>query len=164
MYTFLESCLDKIEIFEFLSRLIQGLSDPASEIKILCYMMLQKLSHLTPTAVAAKLDETVAPLKTTLETKPKANAVKQELEKNAELVKSAARTVLVLQKALFGSVGGAVLSSGSGGDATGSKFEEFYKEMRGPSSGVKDVFDQLQAESDIGFSSYGESSAPMDIS
>ncbi|KAJ3126925.1 Cullin-associated NEDD8-dissociated protein 1 [Nowakowskiella sp. JEL0407] len=98
MYTLLETCLTEIEIFEFIRRVIVGLNDAAYEIKVLTHLMLQRLALTSATALAQRLEETVEPLKGALSTKPKANAVKQEIEKNNELIRSAARTVIILGK------------------------------------------------------------------
>lgn len=50
MYTLLDSCLDRIDIFEFLNNVESGLKDH-SDIKMLTYLMLIRLSNLCPSAV-----------------------------------------------------------------------------------------------------------------
>lgn len=130
MYTLVDTCLSKIDIFEFLSYVISGLSDESQEIKVLNYMMLQRLAASCPTAVSHKLDDIIAPLKSALLTKAKANAVKQELERGKELIRSAARTTLILQK----------LASES------QKFGAFVEEMRSPSSGIADILESVDQE------------------
>lgn len=50
MYTLLDSCLDRIDIFDFLSHVEDGLKDHY-DIKMLTYLMLVRLSHLCPSAV-----------------------------------------------------------------------------------------------------------------
>lgn len=50
MYTLLDSCLDRIDIFEFLNHIEDGLKDH-SDIKMLTYLMLIRLSSLCPSAV-----------------------------------------------------------------------------------------------------------------
>ncbi|CAG8508691.1 1192_t:CDS:10, partial [Dentiscutata heterogama] len=97
MYTLLETCLDKLEIFNFLTRVIEGLSDQ-HDIAILSHTMLIRLAHVAPTAVSQRLDETVEPLKGTLSYRMKDNAVKSEIDKNNELCRSAVRTAVVLNK------------------------------------------------------------------
>ena len=54
------------------------------------------LFQLCPGAVLQKLDKLVEPLRTTVTTKVKANAVKQEYEKQDELKRSAMRAVAAL--------------------------------------------------------------------
>ncbi|KAI8351419.1 armadillo-type protein [Mortierella sp. GBAus27b] len=97
MYTLLEKCRDKVEIFAFIDRILVGLVDQP-DIKMLCHLTLVRLSIVSPTAVAQRLDDMVEPLQTTLNFKPKPTAVKQELEKNQELVRSALRAIAFLSK------------------------------------------------------------------
>jgi len=95
MYTLLDSCLDRIDIFEFLKHVEDGLNDHY-DIKMLTYLMLVRLAHLCPSAVLQHLDQIVEPLKATCTTKVKANSVKQEFEKQDELKRSAMRAVSAL--------------------------------------------------------------------
>ena len=50
MYTLLDSCLDRIDIFEFLNHVEDGLKDHY-DIKMLTYLMLVRLSTLCPNAL-----------------------------------------------------------------------------------------------------------------
>jgi cullin-associated NEDD8-dissociated protein 1 len=50
MYTLLDSCLDRIDIFEFLNHVEDGLKDHY-DIKMLAYLMLVRLSTLCPNAL-----------------------------------------------------------------------------------------------------------------
>lgn len=50
MYTLLDSCLDRLDIFEFLQHVEDGLKDHY-DIKMLTYLMLVRLSNLCPNAV-----------------------------------------------------------------------------------------------------------------
>jgi len=95
MYTLLETCVDRLDIFEFLSRVQDGLKDHY-DIKMLTYLMVARVSQLCPGAVLQKLDKLVEPLKLTCTTKVKANSVKQEYEKQDELKRSAMRAVAAL--------------------------------------------------------------------
>lgn len=95
MYTLLDSCLDRLDIFEFLNHVEDGLKDHY-DIKMLTYLMLVRLAHLCPNAVLQKLDRLVEPLRTTCTTKVKAHSVKQEFEKQDELKRSAMRAVASL--------------------------------------------------------------------
>ncbi|KAF9289311.1 Cullin-associated NEDD8-dissociated protein 1 [Mortierella alpina] len=97
MYTLLEKCRDRVEIFGFIDRILVGLVDQP-DIKMLCHLTLVRLSIVSPTAVAQRLDDMVEPLHNTLTFKLKPTAVKQELEKNQELVRSALRAVAFLSK------------------------------------------------------------------
>lgn len=50
MYTLLDTCLDRIDIFEFLSHLEMGLRDHY-DIQMLTYLMVTRLAQLAPSAV-----------------------------------------------------------------------------------------------------------------
>lgn len=50
MYTLLDSCLDRLDIFEFLNHVEDGLKDHY-DIKMLTYLMLVRLAHLCSSAV-----------------------------------------------------------------------------------------------------------------
>uniref|UniRef100_H3CLX5 Cullin-associated and neddylation-dissociated 1 n=1 Tax=Tetraodon nigroviridis TaxID=99883 RepID=H3CLX5_TETNG len=100
MYTLLDSCLDRIDIFTFLNHVEDGLKDHY-DIKVpplmLTFLMLARLSSLCPSAVLQRLDRLVEPLRATCTTKVvKANSVKQEFEKQDELKRSAMRAVVAL--------------------------------------------------------------------
>ncbi|KAK7091549.1 cullin-associated NEDD8-dissociated protein 1-like isoform X2 [Littorina saxatilis] len=95
MYTLLDSCLDRLDIFEFLQHVEDGLKDHY-DIKMLTYLMLVRLSNLCPNAVLQRLDRLVEPLRATCTTKVKAHSVKQEFEKQDELKRSALRAVAAL--------------------------------------------------------------------
>ncbi|KAI8987133.1 armadillo-type protein [Pilobolus umbonatus] len=92
MYTLLSTCLNKIDIHAFLERVRSGLDDQ-HDIKMLVYLMLIRLAKVAPTAVAQKLDDLISPFKTTLDFKMRSNAVKQEVEKNQELIRAALRCI-----------------------------------------------------------------------
>lgn len=95
MYTLLDSCLDRLDIFEFLNHVEDGLKDHY-DIKMLTYLMLVRLAHLCSSAVLQRLDRLVEPLRATCTTKVKAHSVKQEFEKQDELKRSAMRAVASL--------------------------------------------------------------------
>jgi hypothetical protein len=66
--------------------------------QMLTYLMVARVAQLCPGAVLTKLDKLVEPLKMTVTTKVKANAVKQEYEKHDELKRSAMRAVAALMQ------------------------------------------------------------------
>ncbi|CAJ0942869.1 unnamed protein product [Ranitomeya imitator] len=75
MYTLLESCLDQLDIYEYLNHVEDGLKD-----------------HYD----IRRLDQLIEPLRATCTTKVKAGSVKQEFEKQDELKRSAMRTITAL--------------------------------------------------------------------
>lgn len=99
MYTLLDTCLTKLDLHEFLTRLLPGLSDDADEIKVISHMMLFRLSQVAPAAVSQRLDEISPPLEKAMKgaTVTK-DTVKQDLERAAELQRSALRAIAALSK------------------------------------------------------------------
>ncbi|XP_071406265.1 cullin-associated NEDD8-dissociated protein 1-like isoform X1 [Pithys albifrons albifrons] len=95
MYTLLESCLDRLDIYEYLNHVEDGLKDHY-DIRMLTFLMLARLSTLCPSAVLQRLERLVEPLRATCSTKVKAGSVKQEFEKQDELKRSAMRAVAAL--------------------------------------------------------------------
>ncbi|MGH0183975.1 UNVERIFIED_CONTAM: hypothetical protein FKN15_013747 [Acipenser sinensis] len=95
MYTLLDSCLDRLDIFEYLNHVEDGLKDHY-DIRMLTFIMLARLSAMCPNAVMQRLDRLVEPLRATCTTKVKAGSVKQEFEKQDELKRSAMRAVAAL--------------------------------------------------------------------
>ncbi|XP_068108853.1 cullin-associated NEDD8-dissociated protein 1-like [Hyperolius riggenbachi] len=95
MYTLLESCLDQLDIYEYLNHVEDGLKDHY-DIRMLTFIILTRLSTLCPTAVLQRLDQLIEPLRATCTTKVKAGSVKQEFEKQDELKRSAMRTITAL--------------------------------------------------------------------
>ncbi|EGG09774.1 uncharacterized protein MELLADRAFT_42468 [Melampsora larici-populina 98AG31] len=95
MLTLLDMCLSKIDINEFTDRVLNGISDE-DEIKVLCYLMLIRLSHIAPATVAPRLDQSTEAFSAIINLKLKDNAVKQDLERTAELQRSALRAMVAL--------------------------------------------------------------------
>ncbi|NXE20441.1 CAND1 protein, partial [Ardeotis kori] len=95
MYTLLESCLDRLDIYEYLNHVEDGLKDHY-DIRMLTFIMLARLSSLCPSAVLQRLERLIEPLRATCSTKVKAGSVKQEFEKQDELKRSAMRAVAAL--------------------------------------------------------------------
>jgi cullin-associated NEDD8-dissociated protein 1 len=99
MYTLLDTSLAKLDLNHFLARVIVGLGDDSDEIKVISHMVLFRLSQVAPAAVSQRLDEMVPVLDKTMKgaimTK---DTVKQDLERAAELQKSALRAIVALNK------------------------------------------------------------------
>ncbi|XP_044039312.1 cullin-associated NEDD8-dissociated protein 2 [Siniperca chuatsi] len=95
MYTLLDSCLEGLDVLQFLDHVEEGLKDHY-DIRMLTFLMLARLASLCPAAVLQRLDRLIEPLKATCTTKVKAGSVKQEFEKQEELRHSAMRAVAAL--------------------------------------------------------------------
>jgi len=92
MYTMLDTCLDALDLPEFISQLKDGLEDQ-EDIKMLNHMILGRLAVKSGTALVANLTDLVEPLKKTVTTKTKEEAVKQQIERNEEMIQSALRAI-----------------------------------------------------------------------
>ncbi|CAH0724756.1 unnamed protein product, partial [Brenthis ino] len=95
MYTLLGTCLDRLDVHEFLRHVEDGLRDHY-DIKMLTHLMCARLAQLCPAVVLQRLESLVEPLRATCTMKVKANSVKQEYEKQDELKRSALRAAAAL--------------------------------------------------------------------
>lgn len=89
----------KLDLNDFLSHVLVGISDEADEIKVLGFMMLFRLSQLAPTVVAQRLDEALPELEKTMkDVAVTKDTVKQDLERAGEVQRSCLRAVAGLSK------------------------------------------------------------------
>jgi hypothetical protein len=139
----LETCLSRIEMSSFLDRVIVGLADSAQEIKLLNHLIMQRISSLAPTALLSRLDEVAVPLKVSVDAKPKANAVKQEIEKITDLVRSSVRTVAILSKVVS-----TAANEGMATAAAAPLFNELVKAVTTPGSPLHEVYVTVKNELD----------------
>ncbi|KAJ3219336.1 Cullin-associated NEDD8-dissociated protein 1 [Clydaea vesicula] len=161
MNTLFETCFHSIELNTFLGRIVQGLSDPSPEIKMICYNSIQNLlKKHQDFLISQKLDEIVEPLKIAVLTETKANAVKLEKEKNFELVRASTKLGIVLMKNFYG----LYTSSGDKGSQSNlfssglgqPKFEEFCKEvLMSGSSPVSEIVNNINLELNEGVFNFG---------
>ncbi|KAG5641254.1 hypothetical protein DXG03_005660, partial [Asterophora parasitica] len=99
MYTLLDTCLAKLDLHEFLGRVIPGLSDDSDEVKVISHMLLFRLAQVAPAAVSQRLDEATPILQKTMQgATVNKDTVKQDLERAAELQRSALRAVVALSR------------------------------------------------------------------
>ncbi|CAG8443165.1 10301_t:CDS:10 [Ambispora gerdemannii] len=148
MSTLLDTCRDKLDIFRFLDRVLAGLTD-VHDIAMLSHTMLIRLTEVAPTAVMQKMDEAVEPLKATLAYKLKENAIKSEIEKQQELVRSALRVTAIW----------APLSE----QGSTPKFDSWLREIK--SGTHADTYRAVEAEVENKDYSYGHGGdASMDLS
>ncbi|KAJ0069023.1 hypothetical protein NL108_015895, partial [Boleophthalmus pectinirostris] len=68
MYTLLDSCLEGLDVLQFLDHVEEGLKDHY-DIRMLTFLMLARLASLCPAGVLQRLDRLVEPLKATCTTK-----------------------------------------------------------------------------------------------
>lgn len=97
MYTLLDSCLDRLELSTFIANLNDGLKDNV-DIKMLCHLMLIRLAQYAPVALVEGLPLLVDSLRITVQTKVSEGAVKQQVERNEEMIRSALRSIAAAAK------------------------------------------------------------------
>jgi len=145
MYTLLDTCLDRVNIPAFVANLVGGLKDNY-DIKNLAHLMLVRLASVCGPALLEGLDQLVEPLRQTLSSKPKESAVKQEVERNDELIRSALRAIYSITRIPNAD--------------TNHKFEEFLRQSV-KTGEFAEKFAAIKAESE---QAEGGSSDPMDLS
>ena len=99
METLLGRCSERLEFDSFITHLLAGLKDE-DEIQLLSHRIVIELAaHPSASAVVlAHLDSMCDPLRLTLTRTLKNNAVKQQIDRHAELVRSAMRVCRALEK------------------------------------------------------------------
>merc|ERR1711988_103173 len=97
MYTLLENCLELLDTPEFISHLVDGLND-VYDIKMLCHLMLVRIASSSGAALLEALDSLIEPLRATIQKKEKESAVKQEVDRNEELIRSALRAIAAISQ------------------------------------------------------------------
>ena len=95
----LDTCLTKLDLHEFISHVLVGLSDDSDEVKVICHMMLFRLAQVAPTAISQRLDDITPALEKSMKgaTVTK-DTVKQDLERASELQRSTLRAIVALSK------------------------------------------------------------------
>lgn len=97
MYSLLDTCFDRIDIPTFMQHVKDGLSDQP-DIRTLNHLMCSKLAQRAPASLVHTLDLIVEPLRSTITTKVKENAVQHERDRNEELIRSALRAVVAISR------------------------------------------------------------------
>jgi len=97
MYTLLDTCLSRLVLPEYIEQLASGLGD-VYDIQMLNHLILARLAKKAPAALIAGLENLVEPLRAAVTSKPKEAAVKQQVERNEELIRSALRAVVCISK------------------------------------------------------------------
>ncbi len=96
-------CYDRLDPNVLLTALVDGLSD-AYDVKMQCHALLSTLVVLAPGAVSSSLERLVEPLTNTLGAKVKSDAVKQEVDRNEDMLRSCLRAISAINT-LSGAVG-----------------------------------------------------------
>jgi cullin-associated NEDD8-dissociated protein 1 len=96
--TLLDSCLDQVNPSSFIVPYLKSGLDDHYDVKMPCHLILSKLADKCPSAVLAVLDSLVDPLHKTVSFKPKQDAVKQEIDRNEDMIRSALRAIASLNR------------------------------------------------------------------
>ncbi|KAI5347316.1 hypothetical protein PRUPE_2G322700 [Prunus persica] len=96
--TLLDSCLDQVNPSSFIVPYLRSGLDDHYDVKMPCHLILSKLADKCPSAVLAVLDSLVDPLQKTINFKPKQDAVKQEVDRNEDMIRSALRAIASLHR------------------------------------------------------------------
>eukprot|EP00658_Telonema_sp_P-2_P025788 TRINITY_DN2039_c0_g1_i6.p1 TRINITY_DN2039_c0_g1~~TRINITY_DN2039_c0_g1_i6.p1 ORF type:complete len:161 (-),score=52.93 TRINITY_DN2039_c0_g1_i6:287-730(-) len=95
--TLFDTCIDKVDPNEFVLHLVGGLRDDI-DVKMLCQLMLVKVTNLSQAAAAGQLEELCAALFKTLKTNVgKESSTPTEVKRNHDCHVSALRAVLALR-------------------------------------------------------------------
>ncbi|KAI5658172.1 hypothetical protein M9H77_26965 [Catharanthus roseus] len=96
--TLLDSCLDQVNPSSFIVPYLKSGLDDHYDVKMPCHLILSKLADKCPSAVLAVLDSLVDPLQKTINFRPKQDAVKQEVDRNEDMIRSALRAIASLNR------------------------------------------------------------------
>lgn len=129
--TLLDSCLDQVNPSSFIVPYLKSGLDDHYDVKMPCHLILSKLADKCPSAVLAVLDSLVDPLQKTVSFRPKQDAVKQEVDRNEDMVRSALRAIASLNRI-------------SGGDCS-HKFKNLMNEI-GKSQTLWDKYYSIRNE------------------
>eukprot|EP00008_Paramoeba_atlantica_P012357 CAMPEP_0201479450 /NCGR_PEP_ID=MMETSP0151_2-20130828/4148_1 /ASSEMBLY_ACC=CAM_ASM_000257 /TAXON_ID=200890 /ORGANISM="Paramoeba atlantica, Strain 621/1 / CCAP 1560/9" /LENGTH=837 /DNA_ID=CAMNT_0047860947 /DNA_START=149 /DNA_END=2662 /DNA_ORIENTATION=- len=97
MYTLLDHCIEHLNLREYVGHLCEGLKD-VYDIKMLCHLILIRLTETNygAAAVAGQLVAVLDPLRMTITKTLKETAVKQDIDRNEEQIRSALRAVYAI--------------------------------------------------------------------
>ncbi|KAI3856868.1 hypothetical protein MKX03_036174 [Papaver bracteatum] len=129
--TLLDSCLDQVNPSSFIVPYLKSGLDDHYDVKMPCHLILSKLADKCPAAVLAVLDSLVDPLQKTINYKPKLDAVKQEVDRNEDMIRSALRAISSLSRI-------------SGGDCS-LKYKSLLSEIM-KSTGLSDKYNTIHNE------------------
>ncbi|KAK3025449.1 hypothetical protein RJ639_041335 [Escallonia herrerae] len=96
--TLLDSCLDQVNPSSFIVPYLRSGLDDHYDVKMPCHLILSKLAEKCPSSVLAVLESLVDPLQKTTSFRPKQDAVKQEVDRNEDMIRSALRAVASLNR------------------------------------------------------------------
>nr|GEV52584.1 cullin-associated NEDD8-dissociated protein 1 [Tanacetum cinerariifolium] len=96
--TLLDNCLDQLNPSSFIVPYLKSGLDDHYDVKMPCHLILSKLADKCPSSVLAVLDSLVDHLQKTVNFRPKQDAVKQEVDRNEDMIRSALRAISSLNR------------------------------------------------------------------
>ena len=143
LYALMETAFSRISIIELYDRIIAGLKDD-NDIRSLSNLMVSKLVYIDPDETVRRLDAIADAYRTTLSTKLKENAVKQEHEKQEEANKSVLRVTLLLGEKLKGSVGSSSTQGAAGANQVwGTYWDWVNKDFNSQLKSLREESDRI---------------------
>jgi len=97
MYTLLETCRNRIELQEFISTMVSGLTDDF-DIQMLNHLILIRLAKKAGGALLGGLEMLIDPLKACITSVAKDVNVPQMVERNNELIRSGLRAIFAVNQ------------------------------------------------------------------
>lgn len=143
---------DRLDPGALFNAILDGLKD-AYDVKMQCHALLSSLAGLAPGAVSASLDRLVEPLTATLTARVKSDAVKQEVDRNEDMLRSCLRAVDTLAR-LPGSAGVVAFKQFLEGTVNAGPMKERYAAI---------VSERRQAEGRGGVKIVGGGPEAMDL-
>ncbi|KAK7607315.1 cullin binding protein CanA [Phyllosticta paracitricarpa] len=146
LYTLLETAAARLNIPDFYERIIAGIADE-HDVRFLCNLMLTKLVVIAPDETKLRLGDIAEHFKTIISTKPKDNAVKQEIEKIEKGAKGVLKVSLDINKQL--SLGGVTVEGKDADEAYAKAWQSYWDWVRKEHPlHLKNVEDETRAERD----------------
>jgi len=97
LYTMLDTCLTRLDVNELIQRLASALND-TYDIQMLAHLILARIAKKAGAALVSGLDGLIEPLRTAVNSKPKGEAVQQQIERHDEMIRSTLRAIHVISK------------------------------------------------------------------
>ncbi|KAK8241917.1 armadillo-type protein [Phyllosticta capitalensis] len=127
LYTLLETAAARLNIPDFYERIIAGIADD-NDVRFLCNLMLIKLVVIAPDETKLRLGTIAEHFKTIISTKPKDNAVKQEIEKIEKGAQGVLKVSLDINKQL--SLGGVSVEGKDADEAYAKAWQNYWDWVR----------------------------------
>jgi len=97
LYTMLDTCLTRLDLTELINHLASAITD-TSDIQMLAHLIVARIAKKAGTALVSGLDVLIEPLRNAINSKPKGEAVQQQIERHAEMIRSTLRTIFIISR------------------------------------------------------------------